>query len=105
MQYYINDRNEIAFFNQCSTPDFWDHHWSQEINFKTLEKSLKRSNNHGYFISAVKKYLPANSTILEGGCGQGRIVYSLFYNKYKAIYVAMMFLSMIYDMFCIIFFV
>lgn len=81
MKIYIADKNCLAFYKQKASAEFWDKHWSAA----DLQASLRTSKNDGLFIPLVKKYLPKESVVLEGGCGTGRIVHALQYQGYKAI--------------------
>jgi SAM-dependent methyltransferase len=78
---YLHDKQAIAFYREQATPEFWDKHWSAAI----LQTVLRNSKDDGLFIPLVKKYLPKESIVLEGGCGMGHIVHALQYQGYKAI--------------------
>jgi len=78
---YVCDKQAIAFFREKATPEFWDKHWSAA----DLQTVLRNSKDDRLFIPAVKRYLPKESMVLEGGCGMGHIVHALQYQGYKAI--------------------
>lgn len=80
-QYYISDKHAVAFYREQATPEFWDKLWSTT----DLQSQLRSSLDDGRFIPLVKKYLPARSLVLEGGCGTGHIVHALQYQGYTAI--------------------
>lgn len=78
---YLFDKQAIAFYREKATAEFWDNHWSAT----DLQTILRNSKDDRLFIPAVKRYLPKESIILEGGCGMGHIVHALQYQGYKAI--------------------
>lgn len=80
-QIYLSDKQTLAFYREKATSEFWDKHWS----LVDLQSVLRTSTNDGLFIPAVKRYLPKDSIVLEGGCGMGHIVHALRYQGYKAI--------------------
>jgi len=80
-QIYLPDKQAIAFYRERATAEFWDKHWQTD----KLQEILRGAKDDGLFIPVVKRYLPANSIILEGGCGMGYIVHALQFQGYKAI--------------------
>jgi len=78
---YIPDKDSIAFYREKASPEFWDRHW----RMADLRAVLRGSQDDGLFVPAVKRHLPAGSTVLEGGCGPGNIVHALQYQGYRAI--------------------
>jgi len=81
IQIYLPDKQALAFYREKATAEFWDKHWETD----TLKETLRGAKDDGLFVPIVKRYLPANSIVLEGGCGQGYIVQALQYQGYKAI--------------------
>src|SRR3989337_2566382 len=81
MRFYLTDRHSIAYFQGQASPEFWDQHWEIE----DLRSYLKSSIDDGRFVPVVRRFLPAGSVILEGGCGRGQIVHALQHHGYKAI--------------------
>lgn len=81
MKIYLTDVQALAFYKQKATAEFWDKHWQTE----QLQTIIRRTTDDKLFIPLVKKYLPKESTVLEGGCGMGQIVYALKHHGYKAI--------------------
>lgn len=80
-QIYLPDKQAIAFYREKATAEFWDKHWSA-VDLQTI---LRNAKDDGLFVPAVKRYLPKESIVLEGGCGMGHIVHALQYQGYKAI--------------------
>ncbi len=80
-QIFLPDRQALAFYREKATPEFWDKHWSAT----DLQTILRNSKDDGLFVPMVKKYLPKESVVLEGGCGMGHIVHALQYQGYQAI--------------------
>jgi SAM-dependent methyltransferase len=81
MKAYLTDIRTLAFFEEKATSGFWDKHW----NTDNLATKIRACKTDSVFIPVVKKHLPKNSLVLEGGCGQAYIVNALEYNGYKAI--------------------
>jgi SAM-dependent methyltransferase len=81
MKIYLTDKQALAFYKQQATAEFWDKHWSTA----DLQTILRNSKDDGLVVPAVKRYLPKESVVLEGGCGMGHIVHALQYQGYKAI--------------------
>ena len=80
-QIYLTDKAALAYFEKKSTPQFWDQHWEIE----DLRKYLLSCTSEGLFFPYVKKYLPQESRILEGGCGRGQIVNALKHHGYNSV--------------------
>jgi len=79
-QYYDIKNKRLVYTGNASNSDFWDKHWKQN----TIEKLYpKKISPFDYLISTTKKYLPAESFILEGGCGTGQQVFKLQKSGYK----------------------
>ena len=78
---YLSDKQALAFYREKATAEFWDQHWG----VLNLQSILQNSKDDGLVIPAVKRLLPKESIILEGGCGMGQIVHALQYQGYKAI--------------------
>jgi SAM-dependent methyltransferase len=81
MQIYLRDKYALAFYHQKASSDFWDRHWQ----IADLQAYIRSITDDGLFVPAVKRYLLAGSTVLEGGCGRGQLVHALQYQGYKAI--------------------
>ncbi len=79
--YYDNSNNRLVFCNKKATNDFWDKKWLQMLD----KKAITSTSYFSRVVRVTKKYLPANSVILEGGCGTGHEVYALSKAGYKAI--------------------
>jgi len=80
-QIYLTDKQAIAFYREKASAEFWDKHW----NTADLRTVLMNSKEDKMFVPLVKKYLPKESVVLEGGCGTGHIVHALQYQGYRAI--------------------
>jgi SAM-dependent methyltransferase len=81
LKVYLKDRKKLAFFSQKATASFWDQHWQTD----ELKKIITKKKNDGIFVPSVQRWLPVGSRVLEGGCGQGRLVYMLDINGYVSI--------------------
>ena len=80
--YYWPERKKLVFLYKEPSPAFWDQMWENE----NWEKTITRSRKSRYWQGILSKYLPdKNSRILEGGCGDGRLVDAMKYWGYEAI--------------------
>jgi len=81
MKYFDPLNNKLIFIEKKADPVFWDHHWKIN-NIRNDILGIKNT-----FVSRItKKFLkPSDGYILEGGCGTGVNVASLFNNGYKVI--------------------
>jgi len=77
IKYYDKQNERLVYINPNSNDGFWDSIWNAD-NFEELIKI----KNNPFIINNTKKYLPAGSRILEGGCGRGDKVYALHSNGY-----------------------
>ena len=78
---YLTDKQVLAYFQQQATPDFWDEHWKIE----DLNNYIRSSRHENLYLPVIKRYLPSESLVLEGGCGRGQLVYALQFQGYRAI--------------------
>lgn len=79
--YYWPERKRLIFLHKEASPAFWDQRWENE----NWEKTITRSRKSRYWRGILRKYLPdKNSRILEGGCGDGRLVDAMKYWGYEA---------------------
>ena len=79
-RYFLSDKKCIAYFSHKASSKYWDDLWKNN----NLENIIKNSGS-SFFEKFIRKYLKERSTILEGGCGQGKIVYSLMKSGYNTI--------------------
>lgn len=80
-QVYLKDKHAVAYFHEQATADFWDEHWKSE----DLRRDIVSCKSDPVFMPLVKKFLPSGSTVLDGGCGRGHLVYALGQKGYRAI--------------------
>ena len=81
MKAYNPKERSIAFFERRASPAFWDAHWKME----DLATRVREVRSDALFIPAVKRYLPKQSRVLEGGCGRGQLVYALQQQGYTGV--------------------
>ena len=80
--YYWPEKKRLLFLHKEASPVFWDQRWENEDWVKTITRSRKSR----YWKGLLRKYLPdKNSRILEGGCGDGRLVDAMKYWGYEAV--------------------
>jgi len=71
-RYYDREYERLIYVDNAPTEDFWDAHW-QAIDFRKAICATPST----WVTRVTKKYLPAESKILEGGCGVANHVYAL----------------------------
>lgn len=81
---YDSTKNQLLYFKQNSTPDFWDEHWKTHSIHDHLKKTISRHSKN-LTVRHTQKYLPPKSMILEGGCGIGGNVAALITAGYEVI--------------------
>ncbi|HXX82018.1 MAG TPA: class I SAM-dependent methyltransferase [Thermodesulfovibrionales bacterium] len=66
--------NQIIYYEQAATPEFWDHRWQdlQEDPGRHTQFQLP-----DIIFNALNASVPKGGRILEAGCGMGTIVYAL----------------------------
>ena len=80
--YYWPERKRLVFLHKEASPAFWDE-WLENENWI---KAITRSRKSRYWRGLLSKYLPdKNSRILEGGCGDGRLVDAMKYWGYEVV--------------------
>lgn len=81
-KYFDSRKRQLIYISKDSTPDFWDTHW----NINELIRNRILAVNDTFVSRITRKYLSQrDGIILEGGCGWGQYVASLFNNGYKAV--------------------
>lgn len=70
---YWSDANRLVYLDEKATPEFWDQRW-EDVGKPGPVSSREE------VVTVTRRYLPAGSRILEGGCGRA--------NKVKAMTVA-----------------
>ena len=64
--------NRLLYLDREADEQFWDEKW--EAAARVTFASPPR---HGLTIRITRRYLPAGSRVLEGGCGLGDVVHAL----------------------------
>ncbi|MEW6417125.1 MAG: class I SAM-dependent methyltransferase [Nitrospirota bacterium] len=82
MKYFDPIKQQLIYIKNKADSDYWDAHWDLDENIR-----MKILGTKNTFVSRItKKYLkPSDGYILEGGCGNGVNVASLYSNGYKVI--------------------
>ena len=80
MRYYDTENRRLVYIEQRATPEFWDRQWEDE----KLKKSILAGIKERFVFPTTKHYLKLGAKILEGGCGKGHFVYSLYARGYDA---------------------
>ena len=77
--FYDQQKKSLVYLAQSATPEFWDKHWEAE----DFVRSIMQYNR---FLSKItNKFLQIGSTVLEGGCGTGKNLYTLQQSGYEAL--------------------
>lgn len=80
--YWWPERKKLIFLDEKATPDFWDRQWQSDNWQREITSFRKRR----YWRGLIKKFIPDyDSTILEGGCGDGHLVDAMKFWGYSAI--------------------
>ena len=81
VRYFDPVKKQLIYIESKAGPSFWDSHWKLD---KNIRKILRIKNT--YVSNITRQFLkPRDGIILEGGCGKGHNVASLFNNGYRVI--------------------
>ena len=80
-EYYLRDKDALAYFGRKADPEFWDRHWSMQ----DVRKAVRACREDAWFVPAVRRFLPPGKRVLEGGCGMGHLVHALTCQGYRAV--------------------
>ena len=80
MRHYDAENNRLVYLTGTALPDDWDERWSRSA----LEKLFTPGRN-AWLVAETRRFLPAGSSVLEGGCGCADKVFSLNSAGYRAI--------------------
>lgn len=75
-RFYDANNNRLVYLGVASDDSFWDERWSQYQLLSHI-KPEKLTIGQKMVTDYTAKYLPAGSTVLEGGCGIGDKVFAL----------------------------
>ena len=79
-RYFDHVYQRLIYIGHTATNQAWDRHWHTD-DFRKMVTATPNS----WIISTTRKYLPAGSRILEGGCGRGNHVFALQKNGFEAV--------------------
>jgi len=80
--YWWPEQKKLVFLRTNATPEFWDSHWLSH----DVQKAITQLSGSIYWRRIFEKYFPRKgSKILEGGCGNGQLVYALSHWGYEAV--------------------
>ncbi|MCP4368800.1 MAG: methyltransferase domain-containing protein, partial [Deltaproteobacteria bacterium] len=77
-QYYDPINNRLVYIENKASALFWDMHWEKYDVTKTVQSAALNRR----ILLPTRRYLPTGSRILEGGCGLGQNVWSLYKHGY-----------------------
>lgn len=82
VKYYDRQRQGLVFIEKEANCHYWDRHWEKQD-----KKQLYSNIIHPWdvVVRFTKKYLPAGSKVLEGGCGLGQNVWKLNRSGYSTV--------------------
>lgn len=75
---YDPQENRLVYYSREADAEFWDERWADNLT----EKDIKRFNWD--VVRWTRRFLPAGSKVLDGGCGISHTVWSLREAKYDA---------------------
>ncbi len=79
---YEKEKGRLVYAGKSPSPDFWDSHW----DLADLRESIERGKNSAFILKRLRKYIPdKKGRVLEGGCGQGQIVYCMHVHGYESV--------------------
>jgi|SRR5450631_3156889 len=85
MIYYDSNNNRLVYTGHAATAEYWDKHWNIE-EAQTLRRDLLQTDKNSFVARITRAYLkPEDGQILEGGCGSGYKLGSLYQNAFQAI--------------------
>jgi SAM-dependent methyltransferase len=80
--YYDRQNRRLVYIGESASPEFWDALFDAE----DFRKSVAGGKDDRFILKILRKYLPdKKGYILEGGCGEGRIVYCMHDHGYEAV--------------------
>lgn len=80
--YYDRAQQRLVMRQTAATPAFWDALWQTD----DLKAQIERGASERFYTGLTRRFIPpsAKARILEGGCGQGLLVYALTKAGYGA---------------------
>lgn len=80
--YYDRQNKRLVCIGESASPEFWD----RLLDTKYFQKNIESGKEDRFIIRTLRKYLPGKrGRILEGGCGEGRIVYGMHAHGYRSV--------------------
>jgi len=73
LRYYDKLNHRLVYIGKKANSEFWDAQWRTN----DFEQAIKKPCNR-FTIKYTTKYIKPGARLLEGGCGQGDKVYSLY---------------------------
>lgn len=81
-KYYNPEKKSImCFFEKAPEGNYWNERWNET----DIAKAMKRAEKPSYITKITKKYLSKGARIIEGGCGFGQKVLSLYNAGYSVV--------------------
>jgi SAM-dependent methyltransferase len=74
---YFEGADRLVYLHAKATPEFWEGHWR-------AEGKAPPPSEDDEVVRVTRRYLPAGSKVLEGGCGRADKVHSLDVAGFKA---------------------
>lgn len=82
MRYYDRMNGRLIYCGRCATPNFWDDNWESV----GIERECLLVAKESFITRVTREYIsPEDGVILEGGCGSGVQVASLYNEGYRVI--------------------
>lgn len=81
MKIYNPKKGILELYEKKATSVFWDKHWETK-DLDKLRNEIRSCRKH-FLLSLIKTHIPKRGKILEGGCGNGHLVYCLNNKGYR----------------------
>lgn len=80
--YYDRQNKRLVYIGESASPEFWDALFDAD----DFRKSVAGGRDDRFTLKILRKYFPdKKGRILEGGCGEGRIVYCMHAHGYEGV--------------------
>jgi SAM-dependent methyltransferase len=80
--YYDRHNKRLVYLGESASPEFWD----ALLDAEDFRKSVAGGKDDRFTLKILRKYFPdKKGRILEGGCGEGRIVYCMHTHGYESV--------------------
>lgn len=80
--YYDAQNKRLVYLGEQASPEFWDN----LLGTDDFRRNVEGGKNDRFILKTLEKNIPdKKGRILEGGCGEGRIVYCMHAHGYEGV--------------------